>query len=76
MKLRIMRDGHGKFFIQRKFLWWWNDVCEPENEFSDATITFNTVEDAERYAAYINGFYVKPTFVKNACAIAEEGAKE
>ncbi len=59
-----MQNGHGKFFIQRKYLFWWVDECQPLNEFSDETILFDTIEDAERYAAYIKGYYSKPKIVK------------
>ena len=45
-KYRICRDGHGKYFIQRKFLWWWWDYELPINEFSDARVTFKTEKGA------------------------------
>lgn len=65
-KYRIMRFGHnGQFFVQRKILFWWVDVTEPINEFSDHTPTFYTEDAAERYIREVLcGYLPKPTFVK------------
>lgn len=68
-KFRIMRMGHhGKFFVQRKFMFWWVDVTVPINEFSDSTPMFYTEDAAERYILEVLcGYIPKPTFVKYVC---------
>lgn len=64
MKYRIMKNGHGRFFVQRKFMFWWIDETMPLNEASDCTVTFSTEEEAERYIQLISRKFFKPTFVK------------
>lgn len=75
-KYRIMRFGrNGKFFVQRKILFWWIDETMPLNESSDCTITFSTEEEAERYIREVLcGYLPKPTLVKYV--LVNENRKE
>ena len=55
-KYRICRDGHGKYFIQRKFLWWWWDYELPINEFSDARVTVEAEKGARDCVHELMGY--------------------
>ena len=53
---RTFPDGTIKYYIQKKCLWWWYEVCEWHARLDTSfAISFDALEEARQHLCYYDG---------------------
>ena len=60
---RTAPDGGVKYYIQRKTLWFWSDVCKSIGEIA-LTLSFDTLDKARANLCWYDGTRYKDEIVK------------